>query len=153
VNKHLSALLAGVVFGVGLALSGMTQSSKVIGFLDVTGDWDPSLAFVMMGAVAVHFVLLRLVLRRKAPLLEDRFRLPTRRDVDAKLLAGAALFGVGWGLAGYCPGPALVASATGRAGTVAFVLAMAVGMKLLDLGKRPDPEAEAPTFVKQPETL
>src|SRR6185295_7370618 len=98
---------------VGLAVSGMTRPSKVVGFLDVFGAWDASLAFVMVGAIGVHAVLQRVIARRGSPLFEDRFHLPTRRDVDARLLAGAAVFGVGWGLGGFCPGPGLVAAASG----------------------------------------
>ena len=92
-KSRLFSLLAGLLFGGGLVLSGMTQPSKVIGFLDLAGAWDPSLALVMVGAIAVHFVLLRVVLRRNAPLFEDRFHLPTRRDIDARLISGAVLFG------------------------------------------------------------
>ena len=101
------AFLAGVVFGLGLAVSQMINPQKVLAFLDVTGEWDPSLALVMGGALAVTFVAYRLVLRRPAPLFAARFHLPTRRDIDTRLLAGAAIFGIGWGAAGYCPGPAI----------------------------------------------
>lgn len=133
------ALLAGALFAVGLGVSGMTQPSRVTGFLDVAGDWDPSLAFVMVGAISVHFIAYRVVgwQQRAAaaraprfPLLADRISLPTRTGVDARLLGGAALFGVGWGLAGYCPGPALVSLATGSGVVLAFVLAMAAGMAI-----------------------
>ncbi|WP_437579589.1 DUF6691 family protein [Sorangium sp. So ce887] len=132
------ALLTGALFAVGLGVSGMTQPSRVIGFLDIAGDWDPSLAFVMVGAISVHFLAYR-VLRwqqraaaraPRFPLLADRVSLPTRTGVDARLLGGAALFGAGWGLAGYCPGPALVSLATGSGVVLAFVLAMAAGMAI-----------------------
>ncbi|WP_437691758.1 DUF6691 family protein [Sorangium sp. So ce176] len=136
------ALLAGALFAVGLGVSGMTQPSRVIGFLDVAGDWDPSLAFVMVGAISVHFLAYRVLRwqegRKRAgaasaprfPLLADRMDVPARTGLDARLFAGAALFGVGWGLAGYCPGPALVSLATGSRAVVAFVAAMAAGMAI-----------------------
>ena len=95
----------GALFGVGLVLSGMTRADKVIGFLDLFGDWDPTLAFVMMGAIAMHLTLYRIILRRQSPLWGDRFHVPTRRDISPQLVVGAAIFGVGWGLGGYCPGP------------------------------------------------
>lgn len=123
----LASFATGVLFAVGLGVSGMTRPSKVLGFLDLFGQWDGSLAFVMVGAIAVHVVLLRLVTRRTAPLLDTRFHLPTRRDIDGPLLLGAAVFGVGWGLGGYCPGPGLVAAGSGSLPAVAFVASMAVG--------------------------
>ena len=126
----LMGLLAGLLFGLGLAMSGMTDTAKVLGFLDIAGNWDPDLAFVMGGAVLVTLVSFPLVLRRSAPLLADRFQLPARRDIDVRLLSGAALFGVGWGIYGYCPGPALSALVYGDLNTLAFVLAMLAGMAL-----------------------
>tara|TARA_B100000686_G_scaffold31896_1_gene33196 strand:- start:931 stop:1374 length:444 start_codon:yes stop_codon:yes gene_type:complete len=123
----LTALASGVVFGFGLALSQMINPAKVLGFLDIAGDWDPSLAFVMAGAVAVTLVLFRYVLKRKAPLYGRRFFIPARRDIDARLIAGAALFGAGWGLVGFCPGPALAALVDLKLETVVFVAAMLVG--------------------------
>lgn len=122
--------LAGALFGVGLAFSGMTQPAKVLGFLDVTGAWDASLAFVMAGAVAVYAVAHRLVQRRSAPVFEGSFHLPVSRPVDAPLLIGAALFGIGWGLGGFCPGPALVSVGALAPNALAFVAAMSVGMLL-----------------------
>ena len=124
----LVAFGSGALFGVGLLVSGMTQPAKVIGFLDVFGAWDPSLAFVMLGAIAVHFVAYRLIRRRASPLLAEKWVLPTRRDIDFKLVAGAAVFGLGWGLAGYCPGPAVVSLASGAPGVVVFTAAMLAGM-------------------------
>jgi uncharacterized membrane protein YedE/YeeE len=124
------ALVAGAIFGAGLLISGMTQPAKVIGFLDVTRHWDPSLAFVMGGAVIVNAVATRLILGRSRPWFDRRFHLPSRRDLDAPLLAGAAIFGVGWGLAGLCPGPALVVAAAGSATGLTFVVAMIAGMLL-----------------------
>lgn len=121
---------AGLVFGVGLGLSGMTLPQRVIGFLDVAGAWDPSLVFVMGSALLVHFVLLRGILARPRPLLDPKFHLPTVKGIDGRLLLGATIFGVGWGLGGYCPGPAIVAVGSGSAAAIAFVAAMAVGMFL-----------------------
>jgi uncharacterized membrane protein YedE/YeeE len=124
----LLAALAGVLFGAGLLVSGMTQPAKVVGFLDVTRGWDPSLGFVMAGAVAVYALAFRRIRRRATPWFDGAFHLPTRRDVDATLLAGAAIFGVGWGLGGLCPGPGLVAAAGGSTTAIAFVAAMLTGM-------------------------
>jgi uncharacterized membrane protein YedE/YeeE len=130
VKSVWSALGAGALFGAGLVVSGMAKPAKVIGFLDVTGRWDPSLAFVMAGAVFVYMILFRVILRRGSPLLDVKFHLPTRKDLDARLIAGSALFGVGWGLAGYCPGPALVSLGAGMLPALVFVAAMTAGMWL-----------------------
>jgi hypothetical protein len=130
VGESVVALASGVLFGVGLALSGMTRPEKVRGFLDFFRAWDPSLAFVMGGAVLVHAVAYRLITRCKSPVFAERFALPTRRDLDAKLLGGAALFGVGWGLGGYCPGPGITSLVSGAAPVVAFVAAMLLGIAL-----------------------
>ena len=127
-RKYGIPLGAGLLFGAGLLVSGMAQPAKVVGFLDVLGDWDPSLAFVMLGAIAVHFLAYRLVPKLERPLLGERFGIPTRRDIDHRLLIGAALFGAGWGLAGYCPGPALTTVASGASTTLLFTGAMLVGM-------------------------
>jgi uncharacterized membrane protein YedE/YeeE len=121
-------LALGLIFGVGLVISGMSDPAKVLNFLDLTGTWDPSLAFVMGGAVVVAFVGYRIVLRRPAPITGGVFHLPTRRDIDARIIAGPAIFGLGWGLSGFCPGPAITALSLGAAGTYAFVPAMIVGM-------------------------
>ncbi len=126
--KAVLAALAGIFFGLGLGISGMTQPTKVIGFLDVTGAWDPSLACVMIGAIGVHCVGVRLARRRGAPIFGEGFIWPSRTTLDRPLLAGAAIFGVGWGLGGFCPGPALVGAASGSASAVAFSCAMVVGM-------------------------
>ena len=131
--RILSFLLLGVLFAVGLGISGMTQPSKVLGFLDIFGAWDPALMFVMGGAVAVNFVGYRLAVGRPHPLLATRFDIPTRRDIDWQLIGGAVLFGVGWGIAGFCPGPALVALAGGSADVMLFVAAMFIGFLLKDL--------------------
>lgn len=127
---RFAALLAGLLFGVGVAVAGMTLPSKVIGFLDVGGPWDPTLAFVMVGAIGVHVVGYRWVRRRVAPVFDDRFHLPTRRDADPRLVAGALLFGAGWGLGGFCPGPALTSAAAGAFPAILFVGAMIAGMLL-----------------------
>ena len=125
---QLTAFIAGLLFAAGLGLGGMTQPAKVFGFLDIAGSWDPSLAFVMLGAIAVHATAVRRILRRPAPLFAVRFALPTRRDIDARLVVGAALFGAGWGLVGYCPGPAVAALGGGVPAAAVFVPAMVAGM-------------------------
>jgi uncharacterized membrane protein YedE/YeeE len=126
--RLLAALAAGLLFGAGLALSGMNDPAVVLGFLDIAGAWNPTLAFVMGGALAVTFPGYRLVLRRGRALLEPKLALPTARAIDVPLVGGAALFGIGWGLAGYCPGPALASLAGAQPGTIVFVAAMLVGM-------------------------
>jgi uncharacterized membrane protein YedE/YeeE len=128
--KGLIALACGIIFGVGLAMSGMTDTAKVIGFLDIFGQWVPDLAFVMGGAVLVTVIFFRLVLRRKAPLLANSFALPTKTTLDSRLLGGAALFGIGWGIYGYCPGPAISALAYLNVDTAIFVIAMLAGMTI-----------------------
>ena len=128
--KTLTALFAGVLFGLGLAVSGMVDPAKVIGFLDVTGDWDPTLAFVMGGALLVTIPAFRLIMKRPHPVLADDFELPTKKEMDVRLLGGAALFGIGWGLAGFCPGPSVTALASGLVPVFAFVAAMIAGMAL-----------------------
>ncbi len=124
----LLALVAGLLFGAGLAFGGMTDPAVVLGFLDVAGNWNPALLFVMAGALGVTALGYRLAFRRGRPLLAGRFTLPAARPIDARLLGGAALFGVGWGLAGYCPGPALASLPALHAGTLVFVLAMVAGV-------------------------
>lgn len=125
--KTLIALGAGLLFGLGLVLGGMTHPDIVLGFLDIFGHWNPQLAFVMGGAVLTTALGYRLVLGRSRPLFEPRFQLPTARALDRRLLGGAALFGVGWGLAGYCPGPALASLAGGAPGLLLFVACMVAG--------------------------
>ena len=117
----ISTFIAGLVFGGGLTVSQMVNPEKVISFLDVTGNWDPSLAFVMGGALLVTLIGYKLVLKRSGPLFDDKFRLPTRKDIDAPLLTGAALFGIGWGLAGLCPGPALASASFAGQNALIFV--------------------------------
>jgi hypothetical protein len=128
--RILSALASGALFGVGLLVSGMTNPAKVLAFLDVAGDWDPSLAFVMAGAIPVAALGFALGRRRAAPLYEPSFSPPARGTLDARLFAGAVLFGLGWGLAGFCPGPALASLGLGAWQVALFVLAMLAGMGL-----------------------
>ncbi|GAA5174782.1 DUF6691 family protein [Modicisalibacter zincidurans] len=125
--KTLMGYLAGLLFGLGLAIGGMTDPARVIGFLDIAGDWDPTLIFVFGGAVVTTFIGYRLVWKRGTPWLGSRFALPTRRDLDARLLGGAALFGIGWGLSGYCPGPAVASIADLSVPLTAMLVAMAGG--------------------------
>jgi len=132
IQRPLVALLAGVLFGVGLAVGGMTDPNKVIGFLDFGGAWDPSLAFVMASALAVHVLAYRLVRGSAAPLFADEFVVPKLRHIDWRLGSGSAIFGIGWGLAGYCPGPAIVSLGAGSVQAVAFVPALLIGMILAD---------------------
>lgn len=118
----------GLLFGVGLVVSGMADPAKVLNFLDLFGTWDPSLALVMGGAVTVAFFGYRFVLRREEPVVGDTFHLPASRHIDGRILAGPAIFGIGWGIGGFCPGPALTALGLGETGTLAFVPAMLLGM-------------------------
>lgn len=128
----LVSLVAGLLFGAGLALGGMTDPGKVIGFLDVSGQWDPSLGFVMGSALLITFPVFAWVRRAGKPLLAERFQLPTKKDLDPQLLIGAALFGIGWGIAGLCPGPAIANLAAGSFEILLFVAAMIGGMWLRD---------------------
>jgi uncharacterized protein len=126
----LSAFAAGLIFGLGLIVSGMSDPGKVIGFLDLAGTWDPSLAFVMGGAILVGFFAFRLAGRRGRSFIGGALELPGRRDVDLRLVAGSVVFGIGWGLAGFCPGPALVSFGAGYDQAAVFVVAMLAGMLL-----------------------
>lgn len=126
--KSNVAAVSGFLFGAGLVVARMTDPAKVQGFLDFTGSWDPSLMFVMVGAIAVHLVLYRLIVRRRSPLFTATFQIPKRKDIDVRLIAGAALFGVGWGLSGVCPGPGLVDAGSGSAYALVFVIAMSLGI-------------------------
>lgn len=137
-KNSLIALVVGILFAFGLGLSGMTQPEKVIGFLDVFGNWDPSLMFVMMGAIGVHFVVYKVIQNKKAPLLSVKWHIPNKKEVTSSLLVGSFLFGVGWGLAGYCPGPAVVSTMSLSSGVLIFVMSMLAGMFIFQktLGKR-----------------
>lgn len=121
-------LAAGLIFGLGLVISGMANPAKVLNFLDVTGSWDPSLAFVMLGAIAVTAMGFRLVLRRPKPLLEQSFQLPGQSSIDGPLVFGSAIFGLGWGLFGFCPGPAITSLGLAATSTLVFVPMMLIGI-------------------------
>ena len=132
----LAALASGALFGTGLAMSGMTDPRRVLGFLDLLGDFDPTLMFVLGGAVATTMLLFRFVLRRGSPVLTDTFHLSTLKGVDRRLLGGAAIFGIGWGIAGYCPGPALAGLGVGSIEALWFVPALLAGLLLHRLVNR-----------------
>lgn len=135
----LAALFSGLIFGIGLVIAGMANPAKVLAFLDLAGDWDPSLALVMVGAIAVGAVAFALAKRRTASLSGAPMQLPAARQIDLRLIAGSALFGIGWGLAGICPGPALVLIGAGAAKGWIFVAAMLAGMLLFHWLERPAP--------------
>ncbi|MGK7905571.1 MAG: DUF6691 family protein [Hormoscilla sp.] len=125
--KYLIALISGTLFGLGLGFSQMIDRDRVLGFLDVAGVWDPTLLFVLGGAVGVTLITFRFVLRLPHPLFAEKFYLPTKKDIDIPLVAGSALFGVGWGIAGYCPGPSITALVLGILNPLLFVVAMIAG--------------------------
>jgi uncharacterized membrane protein YedE/YeeE len=131
-KRTLSAFVAGAIFGTGLIISEMVNPKRVKGFLDVSGNWDPTLVFVMAGAFLVTGIGYKLVFFRSKPLFESSFSVPTKRVIDARLVIGAILFGMGWGLGGLCPGPAIVSAATLNPNVVIFVVAMIAGMKLFE---------------------
>ena len=133
---RLAEFGVGLLFGIGLILAGMTDPSKVLGFLDLAGLWDPSLAFVMGGAILVSLGAFTLAKKRTTSFLGNAMRLPTSRDIDKRLVTGSLLFGAGWGLAGFCPGPALVSLGTGNPKAVVFVVAMLAGMALFEVLER-----------------
>jgi len=149
-----SAFLAGLIFGVGLIVSGMADPGKVLGFLDIAGNWDPSLAFVMAGAILVGFFAFALARRRAKTFLGAALQLPQRRDIDRRLIAGSVVFGIGWGLAGYCPGPALVSFGSGQPKAALFVAAMLLGMLVYTalerlIHARRSPPLRSPSGVKR----
>lgn len=127
--RNLISFIVGFLFAVGLAVAGMTQPQKIIGFLN-PAEWDPSLLFVMLGAVGVHLISYPLIRKRSSPLLDTKWHVPTRKDVTPRLMIGSALFGIGWGLGGFCPGPGVASLTTGDLRAVLFVLSMIVGMFL-----------------------
>lgn len=144
--QGIVSFASGLLFALGLAVGGMTEPANVIGFLDFTGEWKPALAFVMAGAVGVTAIAWRLVGRRRAPICAESFAVPTRRQLDARLLGGAAIFGVGWGLGGYCPGPGVVALASAAPTALVFVASMLAGTGLAiawERSRRPTPTAIA----------
>ncbi len=131
------SLVAGVVFGIGLAVSKMVNPAKVLAFLDIAGNWDPSLIFVMGGGVVVFAVAFHLIHPRGRPLLAEAFSLPSAKEIDVRLIGGSVLFGVGWGLVGYCPGPAITSLAYGRGESLIFLIALVAGAALYNLVPRP----------------
>ena len=126
--RTLSALVIGLIFGLGISISGMANPAKVLNFFDIFGTWDPSLAFVMAGALAVNIPGYRLAFRRPAPVIEPRFQIPDKRVIDRRLVLGSATFGIGWGIAGFCPGGALPVISTLEPGVLVFIAALIVGM-------------------------
>ncbi|WP_286271190.1 YeeE/YedE family protein [Thalassotalea hakodatensis] len=131
--KNVIAIISGILFGLGLAMSEMINPTVVIAFLDVAGDWNPALMFVMFGALLVTTVGFTLSLKKQSPLCASQFYLPTNSAIDKPLIIGASLFGIGWGMAGYCPGPAIAGLAYGQQETIYFVIAMLVGLKSAQL--------------------
>ena len=131
--RNVSSFFLGTLFGLGLIISGMANPEKVLGFLDVAGQWDPSLASVMIGAIAIASIGFYVSRRIKKPLLAERKHLPTKQHIDARLLVGSGMFGVGWGVAGFCPGPALVAVGAAKSGAIIFFVAMLVGMLIFKM--------------------
>ena len=140
----LNALLAGLIFSAGLIVSGMANPAKVLGFLDIAGNWDPSLMFVMDGAIAVGSIGFAFARRLKRSLLDAPMSLPGATRIDRRLLAGSAVFGAGWGLAGFCPGPALVSAGSGEFKAMLFVIAMLVGMKIFALIEQRTAQTRSP---------
>lgn len=135
-KTNLTAWVVGFIFSLGLGISGMTQPQKVLGFLDIFGRWDPSLMFVMLGSIAVHFFTYRIIKKRNSPLLSTHWHLPKTNQITSSLVVGSIIFGAGWGLAGYCPGPGLTSLASMQTRPVLFVIGMFGGMyifKLIDL--------------------
>lgn len=132
-KNSLVSFSVGVLFALGLGISGMTRPEKVIGFLDIFGNWDPSLMFVMIGAIGVHTIIYHLVKGKTSPLISTQWHLPQKTEINKPLLLGALLFGMGWGLAGYCPGPALTSLTTFDLGTLTFIASMILGMFVFKL--------------------
>lgn len=129
-KNAIAALVVGFVFAIGLGLSGMTQPQKVIGFLDLFGQWDPSLIFVMVGAIVVHFITFKVIRKRNSPLFSSQWHVPTKKEITPALMIGAFIFGVGWALGGFCPGPAITSMASFDKTPFVFVISMLVGMVL-----------------------
>lgn len=129
----ISSFIAGLLFGVGLIISGMTDPAKVIGFLDITGEWNPSLAFVMAGAISVSYFAFRVAQKQSITIIGHPVAFPLKKEIDIRLIAGSITFGVGWGLAGYCPGPALASIATGDEKPIIFFVAMLIGMAIYEV--------------------
>ncbi|MBC7421245.1 MAG: YeeE/YedE family protein [Bdellovibrio sp.] len=127
-KNNITSLAVGILFAIGLGVSGMTRPEKVFGFLDVFGNWNAALIFVMLGAVIVHFIAFRFIVKRKSPLFSTQWHLPTKKEITWPLIAGSFLFGVGWALAGYCPGPALTSLASFQIRPLIFFVSMLIGM-------------------------
>jgi uncharacterized membrane protein YedE/YeeE len=132
-KSAIVAFVVGLFFAIGLGVSGMTQPQKVLGFLDVFGSWDPSLLFVMVGAILVHFITYRLIRKRKTPILTESWHVPTKSEITPALIIGSVLFGVGWGLGGYCPGPVVTSLASFERRPLIFTVSMIIGMFLFKL--------------------
>ena len=126
----ISVFVAGFLFAIGLGISGMTDANKVISFLNIANEWDPSLAFVMIGAIGIHLSLYRSIIRRPTPLFQNIFRIPTSHIINARLIIGSSIFGIGWGLGGFCPGPGLVSGITFSTEVIGFLSFMLIGMLL-----------------------
>ncbi len=129
-KSQISSLFLGFLFAIGLGISGMTQPEKVVSFLDIFGNWNPSLIFVMCGAVIVHAALYKFILKRPAPLFATKFQIPNQKDVNSRLIIGSMLFGLGWGVAGYCPAPAITSLSSMTLGPIVFVISMLFGMSI-----------------------
>ncbi len=132
-KSALTSFLVGFIFAIGLGIAGMTQPAKIIGFLDVFGAWDPTLVFVMLGAIAVHLVTYKFIRKKKTPLLSKAWHVPTSRDITPSLISGSVLFGIGWALGGYCPGPAITSLASLQLRPLIFVISMIFGMLVFRL--------------------
>lgn len=142
-RQLLISFVSGFLFAVGLAVAGMASPGNILGFLDVFGDWKPALAFVMAGAIGVNGLVLLALRRRNRPIFAERFRLPTVREIDPRLVGGAALFGIGWGIGGYCPGPGIIAPWSGSLAGLVFPLSMIAGIWLFGaLGRLRDPASQ-----------
>ena len=128
-KQNFTSFMVGFIFSIGLAISGMTQPQKIIAFLN-PWQWDPSLLFVMVGAIGIHIITYPLVRKRSSPVLDTKWHVPTRKDISARLILGSAIFGIGWGLGGFCPGPGVASVTTGDSRAVLFVIAMIIGMIL-----------------------
>jgi uncharacterized membrane protein YedE/YeeE len=150
-KAHGTSFIAGIIFALGLGLSGMTRPIKVIGFLDFFGNWDPSLACVMIAAIGVFFVAYRISQKMSSPMLAEKFTLPRRADLDGRLILGSAIFGAGWGLGGFCPGPAITSLASGATPVVIFVVTMAIGIYLHGwIFESARSHSRAPVLASQP---
>jgi uncharacterized membrane protein YedE/YeeE len=132
-KNSLVALVVGIIFSLGLGLSGMTQPQKVVGFLDLFGNWDPSLIFVMVGAILVHLITFKLITKRPAPVLDSKWHIPQKKEITPALIGGSFIFGVGWALGGFCPGPAIASLASFQIAPLVFVVSMLAGMFLFKI--------------------